>query len=258
MVWLKRCVLLVLSPLTVSLALLAAGVICLWSGRRPKTGRVLCVAGLALLIWAGLGWSGRAYLARLERQYTPLDVAAQPAATVAQWHYVLVLGAGHVSDPRLPANSQLGGASLYRLVEGIRLHRHLPGSRLILTGGPGLDVVPNADVVAAVAQELGVAQEDLIVLGKPRDTREEAVSVRGIVGAAPFVLVTSAAHMPRAMRVFAEAGLHPIPAPTDFGYPTGPGHNPAEFFPTAGGLGATERAFYEAMASAQETVRRWW
>ena len=63
--------------------------------------------------------------------------------------------------------------------------------------------------------------------------------------------------MPRAMRVFEEAGLHPVPAPTDFGYPAGPGHEPAAFFPTAGGLGATERAFYEAMAKVQEAMRRW-
>ena len=257
MVWLKHFILLVLSPLTVSLALLAGGLLCLWSARRPRTGRVLCMAGLVLLTLAGLGRVGRAYLAGLEGQYAPLDLSAQPAATVAQWHYVLVLGGGHVSDPRLPVTSQIGGASLYRLVEGIRLHRHLPGSRLILTGGPGLDVVPNAEVVAAVARELGVPQEELIVLGKPRDTREEAACVREIVGTSPFVLVTSAFHMPRAMRVFREAGLRPVPAPTDFACPAGPGHDPSAFFPTAGGLGTTERALYEIMATAQEAVRRW-
>jgi len=258
MVWIKRCILLGLSPLTVSLTLLAAGVVCLWSGRRPRLGRWLCVAGLALVTWAGLGFSSRAYLARLESRYAPLDLATAPASTVARLRYVLVLGAGHVSDPRLPATSQLGGASLHRLVEGIRLHRQLPGSRLILTGGPGLDKVPNAEVVAAVARDLGVAQANVIVVGQPRDTFEEAASVRDIVGTAPFVLVTSAAHMPRAMRVFGDAGLHPVPAPTDYGCPAGPGRDPDALFPTSGGLACTERAFYEAMAALQEAVRRWW
>ncbi len=258
MVWIKRCILLGLSPLTVSLVLLVAGVLCLWSARRPRLGRALCVAGLALLTWAGFGLSGRAYMARLERQYAPLDLAVQSTSTIAELRYVLVLGAGHVSDPRLPVTSQIGGASLYRLVEGIRLHRQLPGSRLILTGGPGLDVIPNAEVVAAVARDLGVAQEDLIVLGKPQDTREEAIAVRGIVGAAPFVMVTSAAHMPRALRVFEGQGLHPVAAPTDFWYPAGPSRDPATLFPTSAGLASTEHAFYELMATLQEAVRRWW
>lgn len=257
MVWLKHFILMALCPLTVSLGLMAAGLFCLWSARRPRTGRVLCVAGLVVLTWAGYGWSARALLTRLEGQFAPLDLAAQPASTVAQWHYVLVLGAAHVSDPRLPATSQIGGASLHRLVEGIRLQRQLPGSRLILSGGPGFEVVPNAEVVAAVARELGVAEEDLIVRGKPRDTREEALSVREIVGTSPFVLVTSAAHMPRAMRVFEAAGLHPVPAPTDFHCPADPGHDPATFFPTADGLGTTESALYEVLATLQETVRRW-
>ena len=32
----------------------------------------------------------------------------------------------------------------------------------------------------------------------------------------PFILVTSAGHMPRSMHVFKKAGLNPIPAPTHY------------------------------------------
>ena len=42
-----------------------------------------------------------------------------------------------------------------RLVEGIRIHRNLPGSKLILSGGGGFDPVPNAKIMAdRIAQVL--------------------------------------------------------------------------------------------------------
>lgn len=255
MFWFKRCLLLCLSPLTLSLVAIVIGTVCLWTKRNPWLGRALTMAGLALLIWSGYGRFGYGYLARLEGQYAPLDPAAIPAATAARVRFIVVLGSGQVSDPRLPVTSQIGCDSLFRLVEGLRLHRHLIGSRLILTGGPGFDTVPNAEVMAAVAAELGLAREDLIVLSRPRDTREEARSVKELVGSTPFVLVTSAAHMPRAVRVFVAEGLHPLPAPTDFVYRRSPGHDPAALFPTPGGLANTERAFYEVIASWQERLR---
>ena len=193
----------------------------------------------------------------LESQYDPLNLAAQSAATVSQIHYVVVLGSGHVSDPRLPVTSQIGGGSLFRLTEGIRIYRHLPGSRLILTGGPGFDTVPNAEIVAAVAVEIGIKKDDLVVLSEPADTREEAVCVKKIIGADPFVLVTSGVHMPRAMKIFRDEGMNPLPAPTEFAFPHRKKLDPATLFPTAGGLGCTEWAMYEFIAALQEIVRSW-
>ena len=40
--------------------------------------------------------------------------------------------------------------------------------------------------------------------------------MKGLVGSEPFILVTSASHMPRSMVLFKSLGLNPIPAPTDF------------------------------------------
>lgn len=231
------------------------GLICLWSARRPKLGRGLTLAGLVLLTFAGYGQLSKNYLVKLENQYDPLNLATQPTSTVSQIRFVVVLGSGHTSDPRLPVTSQIGGSSLFRLVEGIRLYHHLPGSRLILTGGPGFDTVPNAEIVAAVAMEIGIRQEDLIVLSRPRDTREEAVSVKELVGTTPFALVTSGVHMPRAIRVFQAEGMNPLPAPTEFAFPHRHKIDPASLLPTSGGLGLTEWAMYEFIAALQEAIR---
>ena len=37
-----------------------------------------------------------------------------------------------------------------------------------------------------------------------------------MIGREKFILVTSAAHMPRSMALFRKRGLQPIPAPADF------------------------------------------
>ena len=257
MFWIKRCLLLCLSPLTLSLGLIAIGFVCQLTKRHLWLGRFLTLSGLVLLIWAGYGHFGRKHLAQLEGQYMPLDPTTLPVTNGTRLKFIVVLGSGQISDPRLPATSQIGSDSLFRVVEGIRLHRHLPGSRLILTGGPGFDTTPNAEVMLAVAMELGVPREEMVTLSRPRDTHEEAQSVRGLIGTAPFALVTSAAHMPRAIRVFEAEGLHPLPAPTDFLARTSPQRDPVEFFPTSAGLAGTERALYEILGSLQESPRNW-
>ncbi|OGV62980.1 MAG: hypothetical protein A2283_12920 [Lentisphaerae bacterium RIFOXYA12_FULL_48_11] len=255
MLFLKRIVVLCVYPLTLCLGLIVLGLVCIWSERRPKLGRGLILAGLVWLTVAGYGQMGKHYLMRLDSQYDPLNLSAQPTSTVSQVRYVVVLGSGHVSDPRLPVTSQIGGSSLFRLTEGIRLYRHLPGSRLVLTGGPGFDTVPNAEVVAGVAMEIGIKKDHLIVMSEPDDTREEAECVKKLVGEAPFVLVTSSVHMPRAMNIFKAEGMNPLPAPTEFAFPHKQKLDPATLFPTAGGLGYTEWAMYEFIASVQEAIR---
>jgi uncharacterized SAM-binding protein YcdF (DUF218 family) len=70
--------------------------------------------------------------------------------------------------------------------------------------------------MAAAARELGVDPQHTIVGPLARDTREEALALRHLIGARPFVLVTSAAHMPRSMALFRKVGLHPIASPGDY------------------------------------------
>lgn len=58
--------------------------------------------------------------------------------------WIVVLGGGVVSDTRLLANNQSLCSSLARLVEGIRIHNNLKGSKLILSGGADFVPVPEA------------------------------------------------------------------------------------------------------------------
>jgi uncharacterized SAM-binding protein YcdF (DUF218 family) len=157
----------------------------------------------------------------------------------------------------MPANSQLSSSSLSRIVEGIRLHHSLPGSKLILSGGALYDPVPESRVFADVALALRVDKKNLILESLSRDTEEEARLIQEIVGKDAFVLVTSASHMPRAMALFNKLGMHPLAAPTDYGIKENLEKeiSPGMFFPAITNLQNTEAAVYEYLGLAWAKLR---
>jgi uncharacterized SAM-binding protein YcdF (DUF218 family) len=90
-----------------------------------------------------------------------------------------------------------------------------------------------------------VSESSLIVLDHALDTKAEAKAIFAYLGAIPFLMVTSAYHMPRAMRLMQQTGARPIPAPTgqQVNQSTSPGWR--SLIPTAEGLGKTDRAIHE-------------
>jgi uncharacterized SAM-binding protein YcdF (DUF218 family) len=99
--------------------------------------------------------------------------------------------------------------------------------------------------MAAVARMLGISPSDMVLENQSKDTGQKSQFVQGIVQDDPCTLVTSAIHMPRAMRAFEQKGLRPIPAPTEFGDWIRKETNPYRFFPSAGELRKVEAALHE-------------
>lgn len=130
--------------------------------------------------------------------------------------FIHVLGGGHNTDPMQPLSSNLGSASVKRVLEGVIIHKQTEGSKLIFTGYEGDTNTSNAKMNASLAIALGVKEENVILNELPKDTKEEALFTKTIVNNEPFILVTSATHMPRAMQLFNALGLKPIAAPSDF------------------------------------------
>jgi uncharacterized SAM-binding protein YcdF (DUF218 family) len=101
--------------------------------------------------------------------------------------------------------------------------------------------------MAAAARELGVDPQHIVVGPLARDTHREAVALRPVVGTRPFVLVTSASHMPRSMALFRKVGLHPIASPGDYKIRSA-GEQRVHlnhFFPQAGALNNSTSALHE-------------
>ena len=131
--------------------------------------------------------------------------------------YIYVLGGGHHSDEALPITSQINPVSVIRLNEGIRLFHQLHDKpTLIVSGYSGrYDSTPHAIMQEKLALSLGIPQAKLHLEPKPKDTQEEAIAAKKYLGDAPFIVVTSASHIRRAMSFFVQEGLHPLPAPTN-------------------------------------------
>ncbi len=138
---------------------------------------------------------------------------------------------------------------MVRLIEGVRIHRQIPGSKLILSGGH-----LSSGGMAEIAEALGVSDKDILQLGEPLDTEEESHQVAPIVGAHPFILVTSASHMSRAMALFQAMKLQPIAAPTDFLAPRRRLEFD-DFVPDAFKLFKSQIALYEYLGLTWERLR---
>lgn len=236
-------------PMPLCLLVCFAGLGMLWWSRWQKLGKILVTTGLVALMTLSYQPVADALLLPLERRYPVYQKRDGPPA-----QYVVVLGGGHTSDPSLPVSSQLREESLRRAVEGVRVHRQNPGSRLVLSGGGWLDPVPEARLLAETVISLGVDPADIIVEEMSRDTSDQARLLKNVLNSNRFVLVTSATHLPRSMRLFEAMGLKPEPCPADHLVKRHSWH-PALFFPRAHCLRQAERAVYEYLGLAWVALR---
>ena len=248
------------SPLSICLELLIFGFLLLIFSRKQKTGKAFVALGMVVLLLCSYeGISGQ-LLQTLESQYSQLDldqVTSKEDGGLAtrSLKWIVVLAGGVAGDSTLPIQLQISHHSRVRLIEGIRLHRLLPGSKIILTGGIGFDGPPEATTLSRVAQELGLAKSAMVLEVESRDTKDHPLYVRHIVKDEPFILVTSAFHMPRAMKLFVKQGLSPIPAPAGHWKPSKDFWSPGNLFPSSSGLRLAELAYHEYLGITWAWIR---
>lgn len=148
------------------------------------------------------------FMANLEdnyKTYTPTDTPVD---------YIIVLGGWHTKNDDLPPTNQLNISSLQRLVEVIRIHRLHPEAKIITSGHHKVDKESNAQKMKKSLVLLGVPDYKILTENFPKDTEEEAQLISPRVLGSHVVLVTNAAHMPRAINYFQSEGVYPVPAPT--------------------------------------------
>ena len=245
---LKKIVSGCLFPLPLSLEFLFLGLFLLWFTRRQRAGKVLVTCGALLLVGLSNSFTSNALLRPLEHRYPPLAVvhigAGAPKVT-----FIAILGGFGNDDPDVPITSHISPDLMVRLIEGVRLQREIPSSKLILSGGHD-----SAEGMAKMAEALGVSAADILRLAEPRDTEEESQQMAPIVGSQRFILVTSASHMPRAMGLFRKRGMQPIAAPTDY---LAPCHRVEldDLVPDGYELFKSQIAFYEYLGLGWEKLR---
>lgn len=237
-------------PLPFCLLLMAIGLALLWFSRRQKAGRVIATSAFAVLVVLSYGWISNPLLQSLERVYPPPG-----EAEMARAKWVVVLGGGTFSDPSLPVTSRATGATLARLVEGIRLHRQMPGSRLVLSGAAVFGSGSDAQSMRDIALALGVPPERIVLDDESPDTESQAVNVARIVKGEPSVIVTSAAHLRRSIGLFSNAGVQAVPAPAHYIAQENRGFSPSDLYPGVTGLVTAQIVEYEYLGIAWAMLR---
>jgi uncharacterized SAM-binding protein YcdF (DUF218 family) len=223
---------------------LAGAIVRLFGRRRIST--ALWIAAASLVYLSAISPIADALLAPLESCYPPLgDFKDLPPVG-----YIVVLGSDYEPRDGIPITAAFEGDGLARIAEGVRLMRQIHGARLVVSGGAAGGHTPSATGYAVFAAEFGVDAGAIVKLDGPLDTAEEASSVAALVGSSQFILVTSAYHMPRAMRLMQLAGAHPIPASTGQLAHRQPNFGAHGWIPSSASLRKTERALHEYMGLA--------
>ena len=222
MFFLKKLLGHLLMPLPFGLGLVSLGILLLWTRRRMR-GWIALVLGWVVLLAAANRGVAIALTASLENTYPAVPALAEgagPPGGFGTATFVAVLGGGHGDAPGLSAGQRLSASARARLIEGVRLARALPAAWLVVSGpsndreNPGLPT--HARVLADAAVELGFPRDRIVEIDSARDTAEETAALALLAGPEPVILVTSAWHLPRAMKLAADAGLRALPAPADY------------------------------------------
>jgi uncharacterized SAM-binding protein YcdF (DUF218 family) len=241
---LRECAEILTGPLALATLLGIVGLVCLWC-KRVRAGRALLI-GAALLAYCGASpIVGAALIRPLEAAYPPL----REGVINTEIKSIVVMGSGYTPRDSLPVTAALDMAGLVRIVEGIRLMRRLGVAKLVLSGGAPPGQGRPALGYALLARDLGVPDSSLVILDQSQNTAAEAQAVRALLGEERFIIVTSAVHMPRAMRLMEQAGAHPIAAPTGQLIVDSP-FTWRNLFPNSGGLYKVEVALHEYLGLA--------
>lgn len=185
-------------------------------------------------------------IATLERQYPALPIHEIPNADVA-----IVLG-GAVSQPAPPRFDVDLNQSFDRVFYAAKLYHAERVESVLVTAGnvpwrPSF--VPEAELIKTLLIDWGGVPADAIEIAtESRNTYENALEIKELWEEHPFdsaLLVTSAAHMPRAMAVFQKAGLPVAAATTDIEALKGVPWSPLRWLPDAASLAMTTKALKE-------------
>jgi uncharacterized SAM-binding protein YcdF (DUF218 family) len=236
---------LVLPPTFILLLLVVGFILSLWKFRR--VGRVLLALGILLFYLLSISPTADLFLGSLESRHVPLSPERVPRVGT-----LVVLSGGASATTGLPTSSRLSQSSIKRLLEAVRLYHLMGQPKMVISGGSGNPFVEvtEAAIMRELLLDLGIPSMRIIIEGNSRDTFENARAVQRLRLERPLILITSAGHMSRALRVFRALKMRPLPAPCDFKARRNKG-NPLRFFPSAEALTNSNAAIYEYLGT-------WW
>jgi uncharacterized SAM-binding protein YcdF (DUF218 family) len=213
--------------------------------RRTKLAKITAVYSVVWLLLVSASPLPKFLVEKKESRYAQLD-AAKISGLWQQPANVIVLGAGHSNAPGFTTADRLSEPALKRLLEGVRIKQQLPKAKLICSGYSSSGRQSQAEILAEMALQLGVAPQDTLLQPTAHNTEAEARAYsQRFSSTIPLILVTSALHMPRAVYWFRHYGFEPIPAPTNHLVMPDPGYEAFAFKPSTHKIEMSAKLLHE-------------
>lgn len=229
-------------PSNFLVALGLAGLV-LMATRYRRAGRGLAVASVVLLLIAGYSPLGAILIHQLETRFPPWD------ASRGAPDGIIVLGGGISAALSLDYGSTMVTSDGGRVIALAQLARAYPNARLVYSSGDASITgrnLPEAEFVGPLLDSFGIARDRVLLEARSRNTSENASFTKELVQPKPgerWLLVTSAAHMPRAVGCFRQAGFPVEAYPVAWRTRRTVSLYPGEVF--SGGLGRFDQAVHE-------------
>ncbi len=190
-----------------------------WMRSRPAWGKGVCWLALAVLLLQGWQLPPEMLLRELESQYPPVSADTD----LTPYAGIVVLGGALEAAYVMKGNDQpaLNNAA-ERMTAPVTLMKRNPHLQLLFTGGSG-ELTGTTMTEAARAKvffdSMGIAANRVLYESASTNTYQNAVLsavLPGVNPKRPWLLLTSASHMPRAMASFRQAGWNVTAYPVDY------------------------------------------
>ena len=241
--FLKLLVQLALPPASLAVGLLVAGVLALLGLRRLA--RAVVALAIVELLVLSLQPTADFLMGTLQAQARIHADAAAPCC----YDVIVVLGGGigSATPPEVPHPHLTDSAD--RIWHAARLYHKGVAPRIVASGGGGGSDMSEAEAMRIFLTALGVPSEAIVMEGNSLNTIENIRQVRELVKDKRIALVTSASHIPRAMRLARTAGLNASAFPTDW-IPSGASMPSWQnWVPSLGALSVSSLALVEILAN---------
>jgi uncharacterized SAM-binding protein YcdF (DUF218 family) len=230
--------------------------------RRLKWRRLAVLVALVVLFLGSNRWMAIALARSLEWQYLP------PGEIPAAQAIVLLGGASQSAQPPRPI-VEINDAG-DRILYAAYLYQQGKAAHILVSGGQ-IDWLSTgnspAQDMSSLLQLMDVPSSALWLEERSRNTYENALFSRQILashGINRIILVTSAMHMPRAVKLFEHQGFEVVPAPVDFNATFSSTDQPAslgtvllDLIPSVDNLELTSRVMKEYFGLIVYRLRGW-
>jgi uncharacterized SAM-binding protein YcdF (DUF218 family) len=213
--------------------------------RWKKLGGAAITLSIALMVIFGWLPSGSMLLRLLEERFPVTELPEDIEG-------VILLGGAVDSHLSVRRDQPILNGAAERITTTMALSRLYPSARIVLSGGGGDhsrgEPVTESGITRQILAEMGMDLSRILLEDTSVNTCENAARTRDMLETGPsgtWLLVTSAAHMPRAVACFRASNFEVVPVPVDYRTGTSLTGYGGRFGTIAEGLVVADLAAYE-------------